>query len=239
MEPPARFDAAAVRDEKVKVLRSLRPIDRSSVASHTVIGQYGSGAVAEGIVPAYHQELGRASSTETFVAIKAHVDNWRWKGVPFYLRTGKRLPVRQSEIMIQFKPLPHSVFGEETKLSPNRLVIGLQPTENIQLSTMAKQPSLDRDGIKMREISLDISMQNPFSDTRRRIAYERLILDLLMGDQTLFVRRDEVEAQWHWIDAIRDGWTANAMVPTLYPSGTWGPSSGIALIEREGRSWHE
>jgi len=240
MEPPARFDATAVRDEKVKVLRSLRPIDRSNATTHSVIGQYGPGAVAGGPVPGYLDELGKASNTETFVAIKANIDNWRWKGVPFYLRTGKRLPSRQSEIFIQFKGVPHSIFDTRgTVLQPNKLIIRLQPDENIRLLLMSKEPGLDRDGIRLREMPLDISMPNAFADTRRRIAYERLLLDLVEGDQTLFVRRDEVEAQWQWIDAIRDGWSANAMKPKPYTAGTWGPSAAIALTERDGVTWHD
>jgi glucose-6-phosphate 1-dehydrogenase len=240
MEPPAQFNAAEVRDEKVKVLRSLRPIDRSTVTANSVTGQYAAGAVAGAPVPAYAEELARGSNTETFVALKAHVDNWRWKGVPFYIRTGKRLPTRRSEIFIQFKEVPHSIFASRgAMLQPNKLLIGLQPEENIRLLMMAKQPGLDRDGIRLREVPLDLGMANAFADTRRRIAYERLLLDLIEGDPTLFVRRDEVEAQWEWIDAIRDGWAATGMTPKPYAAGTWGPSAAIALTERDGVSWHE
>ena len=240
LEPPAQFSAAEVRDEKVKVLRSLRPIDRATAAAGSVIGQYGSGAIEGKPVPGYADELGRASETETFVALKAHVDNWRWKGVPFYLRTGKRLPERSSEIFIQFKGVPHSIFASRGAIvQPNKLVIGLQPEENIRLLMMAKQPGLDRDGIRLREVPLDLGMANAFADTRRRIAYERLLLDLIEGDPTLFVRRDEVEAQWEWIDGIREGWKANGMTPKPYAAGTWGPSAAIALTERDGVSWHD
>ncbi|MFS0735895.1 glucose-6-phosphate dehydrogenase [Sphingomonas sp. 1P06PA] len=240
MEPPAQFDATAIRDEKVKVLRSLRRIDATTAASHSVIGQYGKGAVAGAPVPGYADELGRPSETETFVAIKAHVDNWRWRGVPFYLRTGKRLPQRESEIFIQFKPVPHSIFAARGAVTqPNKLVIGLQPEENIRLMVMAKLPGLDRQGIRLREVPLDLGMADVFADVRRRIAYERLLLDLVEGDPTLFVRRDEVEAQWEWIDAIRSGWEANGMTPKSYPAGTWGPSAAIALTERDGVSWHD
>ena len=240
MEPPARFDATSVRDEKVKVLRSLRPIDHRTVAACSVIGQYGEGASGGQPVPAYAQELGHASGTETFVALKAHIDNWRWKDVPFYLRTGKRMPERMSEITIQFKPVPHSIFGAETAaLKANRLVIRLQPEENVRLTMMAKQPGLDRDGLHLREVPLDVGISNAFADVRRRIAYERLLLDLIAGDPTLFVRRDEVEAQWAWIDAIRDGWQRAGMTPRPYGAGTWGPSAAIALTERDGVSWHD
>ncbi|MGI4875935.1 MAG: glucose-6-phosphate dehydrogenase [Janthinobacterium lividum] len=240
MEPPADFNATAVRDEKVKVLRSLRKIDASNAVANSVIGQYGPGAVNGTAVPGYADELGNASNTETFVALKAHVDNWRWKGVPFYLRTGKRMPTRQSEITIQFKPVRHSIFeARGAVLEANRLVIRLQPEENIRLLLMAKQPGLDRDGIRLREVPLDLGAINVFADPRRRIAYERLLLDLIEGDPTLFVRRDEVEAQWEWIDAIRSGWAKNQMMPRLYGAGSWGPSAAIALTERDGVSWHD
>ncbi|MES2339028.1 MAG: glucose-6-phosphate dehydrogenase [Pseudomonadota bacterium] len=240
MEPPARFDGTSIRDEKVKVLRSLRRIAPADVPHMTVTGQYGAGAVGEKIVKSYADELGKPSATETFVAIKAHVDNWRWQGVPFYLRTGKRLPARQSEIAIQFKPVPHSIFADRGgQLQPNTLVIRLQPEEYVRLLVMAKQPGLDREGVRLREVPLNLSLDTEFAGTRRRIAYERLLLDLIEGDPTLFVRRDEVEAQWAWIDAIRAGWDANDVKPKPYPSGSWGPSAGIALTERDGVTWTE
>jgi glucose-6-phosphate 1-dehydrogenase len=234
MEPPASFDAGAVRDEKVKVLRSLRPLS----PGESVTGQYRSGASGGAIVPGYDEELGRPSDTETFVALKAHVDNWRWHGVPFYLRTGKRMPKRVTEIVVQFRSVPHSIF-KGARMHPNCLVIGIQPEENISLSLMAKVPGLDRDGIALRQVPLDIAMPDAFSGKERRIAYERLLLDLIEGDQTLFVRRDEVEAQWSWIDAIRATWKAEAMEPKTYSAGSWGPSAAIALAERDGVSWHE
>ena len=236
MEPPGNFDATAVRDEKVKVLRSLRKV----VEGETVTGQYRSGAIKGQAVPGYDEELEKESNTETFVAIKAHVDNWRWKGVPFYLRTGKRLPERVTEIVVQFRCVPHSIFADKgARMLPNKLVIGIQPEENITLSLMAKVPGLDRDGIRLRSVPLNIAMPDAFSGTVRRIAYERLLLDLVEGDQTLFVRRDEVEAQWEWIDAIRAGWGAQGLAPKTYTSGSWGPSAAIALAERDGVTWHE
>ncbi|OYU15971.1 MAG: glucose-6-phosphate dehydrogenase [Alphaproteobacteria bacterium PA4] len=238
MEPPARFDPTSVRDEKVKVLRSLRPIDAASVDACSVRGQYGPGAIGGQPVKGYAEELGQASGIETFVALKAHVDNWRWKGVPFYLRTGKRLPERLSEIVIQFKAVPHSMFGE-APLKPNKLILSLQPDENIGLTLMAKAPGLDRDGLRLREVPLDIGINNAFADVRRRIAYERLLLDLIEGKQTLFVRRDEVEAQWTWIDAIRAGWDRAGVTAKPYAAGNWGPSAAIALTERDGVSWHD
>ncbi len=236
MEPPAHFDATAVRDEKVKVLRALRRVG----SNETVTGQYRAGAIQGAAVPGYDEELGKDSGTETFVAIKAHVDNWRWKGVPFYLRTGKRLPRRVTEIVIQFRCVPHSIFaGRGATMQPNRLVIGIQPEENITLSLMAKVPGLDREGIRLRQVPLNIAMPDAFSGAVRRIAYERLLLDLVEGDQTLFVRRDEVEAQWDWVDAIRAGWEADGLTPKTYTAGSWGPSAAIALAERDGVTWHE
>jgi glucose-6-phosphate 1-dehydrogenase len=236
MEPPAHFDATAVRDEKVKVLRALREVS----AGETVTGQYRAGAIGGQAVPGYDEELGKDSDTETFVAIKAHVDNWRWKGVPFYLRTGKRLPKRVTEIVIQFRSVPHSIFaGKGATMQPNRLVIGIQPEENITLSLMAKVPGLDREGIRLRSVPLNIAMPDAFTGAVRRIAYERLLLDLVEGDQTLFVRRDEVEAQWEWIDAIRALWSEEGLTPKTYTAGSWGPSAAIALAERDGVTWHE
>jgi len=240
MEPPARFDGTAIRDEKVKVIRSLRRMTPAEVPHLTVTGQYGPGAIKDQIVKGYVEELGKPSNTETFVAIKAHVDNWRWQGVPFYLRTGKRMAERRSEIVIQFKPVPHSIFAERGGLlQPNVMIIRIQPEEYIRLLVMAKQPGLDREGIRLREVPLNLSLDTEFAGTRRRIAYERLLLDLIEGDPTLFVRRDEVEAQWTWVDAIRAGWEANDVKPKAYASGTWGPSAAIALTERDGVTWNE
>ncbi len=236
MEPPSSFDATAVRDEKVKVLRCLRMLG----AADSVTGQYKAGAINGAAVPGYDDELGKDSATETFVALRAHVDNWRWKGVPFYLRTGKRLPERKTEIVIQFKPVPHSIFaGKGAQSQPNKLIIGIQPQENIGLTVMAKVPGLDRGGIRLREVPLDISMPDAFAGTVKRIAYERLLLDLIEGDQTLFVRRDEVEAQWDWVDAIRATWATSGVAPRGYTAGSWGPSAAIALAERDGVTWHE
>ena len=236
MEPPTSFDATAVRDEKVKVLRALRP----AKAEEVVTGQYRAGAVDSQSVPGYDEELGKDSDTETYVALKAHVDNWRWRGVPFYLRHGKRMPKRVTEIVVQFKCIPHSIFeGRGAKTEPNRLVIEIQPEENIQLTMMAKVPGLGTDGLRLRPVPLDIAMPDAFSDVVRRIAYERLLLDLVHGDQTLFVRRDEVEAQWEFIDHIRALWAENETEPKTYAAGTWGPSAAIALAERDGVTWHD
>ncbi|KLE32488.1 glucose-6-phosphate dehydrogenase [Aurantiacibacter luteus] len=234
MEPPGSFEAGAVRDEKVKVLRALRPI----AADESVTGQYRGGAADGKIVPGYDEELGRDSDTETFVALKAHIDNWRWQGVPFYLRTGKRMPERVTEIVVQFRCVPHSIFPG-AKLKQNRLVIGIQPTENIHLRLMAKVPGIEQEGMVLREVPLDITMPDAFTGKVKRIAYERLLLDLVHGAQTLFVRRDEVEAQWRWIDAIRKTWAEEGQKPKTYSAGSWGPSAAIALAERDGVSWHE
>ena len=240
MEPPSDFDATAVRDEKVKVLRALRPIRTDDVPAQVVTGQYGAGAVGSEPVKAYAEELGRQSDTETFVALKAHVDNWRWAGVPFYLRTGKRMHERKTEIFIQFKCVPYSIFASRgAKTQPNKLLISIQPEENIRLLVMAKTPGLDREGIRLREVPLDVGLANAFADARRRIAYERLLLDLIDGDPTLFVRRDEVEAQWQWIDQVRAAWTEAGLTPKAYGAGSWGPSAAIALTERDGVHWHE
>jgi glucose-6-phosphate 1-dehydrogenase len=240
MEPPASMAAAAVRDEKVKVIRSLRAMSPETVGALSVRGQYGSGAVGGQPVKGYADELGNASGTETFVALKAQIDNWRWAGVPFYLRTGKRMPVRTSEILIQFKPVPHSIFAKSGRaLDSNTMIIRIQPQENIQLQVMAKQPGLDRHGLNLREVALDVSLSTEAAGQRRRIAYERLLLDLVEGDPTLFVRRDEVEAAWAWIDSIHQAWGQAGVEPRPYTAGTWGPSAAIALIERDGASWHE
>jgi glucose-6-phosphate 1-dehydrogenase len=233
MEPPASLNATAIRDEKVKVLRSLRPVSAGDV----VTGQYSNGAVKGEAVNGYDSDLGKASDTETFVAIKTYIDNWRWQGVPFFLRTGKRLSERRSEIVIQFKSVPHNIFGGN--MDANTLIIRLQPEEYVRLLVMAKEPGLDRGGVKLREVPLDLSLTAAFAGTRRRIAYERLLLDLIEGDQTLFVRRDEVEAQWQWVDAIRDLWQSTGLKPKLYGAGSWGPNAAIALTERDRVSWHE
>ena len=236
MEPPGNFDATAIRDEKVKVLRALRAVPEGD----SVTGQYGDGAVKGEPVKSYGDDLGDGSDTETFVALKAHVDNWRWQGVPFYLRTGKRMADRRSEIVVQFKPVPHNIFvGREGRLEANTLIIRLQPEEYVRLLVMAKEPGIDRDKIVLREVPLDLSLSQAFAGTRRRIAYERLLLDLVEGDQTLFVRRDEVEAQWKWIDEIRETWKMSGKKPKSYNAGGWGPSAAIALTERDGVSWHD
>jgi len=240
MEPPSGYTAAAVRDEKVKVLRALRPMSATDVATHSVKGQYASGAINGQPVKGYAEELGAQSNTETFVALKAHIDNWRWSGVPFYLRTGKRLMAKESEIVIRFHPVPNSIFSSRgAGLQPNTLIMNLQPQEGIRMSLMAKEPGLDRGGIELKQVDLDVSLTAAFAGARRRIAYERLLLDLMEGDTTLFVRRDEIEAAWTWIDSIHDAWAATDARCKSYTAGSWGPSAAIALIERDGASWYE
>ncbi|MEC9343639.1 MAG: glucose-6-phosphate dehydrogenase [Pseudomonadota bacterium] len=238
MEPPASIDADAVRDEKLKVLRALRRIHASNVSELTVRGQYSAGASDGGAVPGYLEELdGGTSDTETFVAIKAEVENWRWAGVPFYLRTGKRLAQRVSEIVIQFKPVPHNVFAEDAgKPVANRLVLRLQPDEAVGQMIMIKDPGPG--GMRLREVALDMSFAEHFA-VRSPDAYERLLLDVVRGNQTLFMRRDEVEAAWRWVDPIISAWKENGQKCKKYTAGTWGPSAAIALIERDGRTWHE
>ena len=239
MEPPARFEPTAVRNEKIKALRSLRRIGREEVQSETVAGQYTSGAVGGRVVPGYIEELGHPSRTETFVALRAHIDNWRWSGVPFYLRTGKRMPRRSTEIHLQFRSVPHSIFDPGARISPNALTIRLQPEERIELRLMSKTPGLDRAGLRLSQVALDLDMHEEFSAASRRPAYERLYLDALEGNGTLFVRRDETEAAWEWVDTVLQGWRANDVAPRSYPAGTWGPASAVAMTERHGHSWRE
>lgn len=240
MEPPSQFEPTAVRNEKIKVLRSLRPIGRSDVAVETVAGQYTAGAVGGKAVPGYLQELGRDSRTETFVAIRAHIDNWRWSGVPFYLRTGKRMPHRCTEIYLQFREVPHSIFARGGAASqPNALVIRLQPEERIELQLMHKTPGLDRNGLRLSQVSLDLDLDERFAHERRRLAYERLYLDAIEGNGTLFVRRDETEAAWQWVDAILDGWKHQGAAPKSYAAGTWGPNDAVAMTIRHNHSWRE
>jgi glucose-6-phosphate 1-dehydrogenase len=238
MEPPSHFDPSAVRNEKLKVLRSLKPLGAPDLATHTVFGQYTAGAVDGVAVPAYSAELARTSQTETFVALRCAVDNWRWSGVPFYLRTGKRMPSRATEIYLQFREVPHSIFGG-AQTQPNALLIQLQPEERIELKLMNKTPGLDRGGVKLSEVTLDLDWKDAFSTIRRRLAYERLYLDAIEGNGTLFVRRDETETAWAWVDTILAAQKAKGDAPKNYPAGTWGPSSAVTLTERFGHSWRE
>jgi glucose-6-phosphate 1-dehydrogenase len=202
-----------------------------------VRGQYRAGASETRAVSGYTDESGaQKSNTETFVALRANIDNWRWAGVPFYLRTGKRLPHRRSEIVIQFRDVPHSIFSGSDLLA-NRLTIRLQPEEQISLLLMNKTPDLER--IDLKPLALNLSLSDAFSGGRRRIAYERLILEALNNKPTLFVRRDEAEAAWTWIDQIVAGWQRAGAEPSSYAAGSWGPAGAFALTERDGHSWYE
>jgi glucose-6-phosphate 1-dehydrogenase len=239
MEPPNTLDADAVRDEKVRILKALRPISESEVLQRTVRGQYRSGFVAGRQVRSYEEELGRESAVETFAALRVEIDTWRWAGVPIFLRTGKRMMGRFSEIVVTFKPVPHSIFaplGADGTLQPNRLVIRLQPDDGVQLVTMAKIPGSGR--LRLRETGLDLRFGEAF-ENRSPDAYERLLTDVLRGQQTLFMRRDEVEAAWRFIDPIARGWADRYPLPHRYTAGTNGPAQAVGLIEREGRSWLE
>jgi glucose-6-phosphate 1-dehydrogenase len=239
LEPPTCLDADAVRDEKLKVLRALRRVQGADVALKTVRGQYRAGASEGGAVPGYAEEIGAeaGSNIETFVVIKAEIANWRWAGVPFYLRTGKRLPARGSEIVIQFQKIPHSIFGETGGvIRPNQLVVRLQPDEGVQLILMSKDPGPG--GMRLRATPLNLSFAETFQ-VRYPDAYERLLMDVVRGNPTLFMRRDEVEAAWAWIEPILEAWQESGEPPKPYTAGSWGPSAAIALIERDGRTWHE
>jgi len=238
MEPPSSFEADAVRDEKLKVLQALRPVTERELSERTVRGQYGAGAVGDRVVPGYAEETGRPdTATETFVVVKAEVGTWRWAGVPFYLRTGKRLPKRRSEIVVQFRPVPHLIFpGAARDVVANRLVIRLQPDEGISLQMMTKVPGPG--GMRLRAAPLNLSFAEAFHG-RQPDAYERLLMDVVRGNPMLFMRCDEVEAAWRWVEPMLDGWAAAGEPPKPYAAGSWGPSAAIGLIERDGRTWHE
>ena len=237
MEPPNSLDPDAVRDEKLKVLRALKPIAPHEINAVTVRGQYSHGAVDGKAVPGYLSDLGASSNTETFVALKAEIRSWRWAGVPFYLRSGKRLAAKISEVVVQFRSVPFSLFPREAgDLEPNKLIMRLQPDEGIRLQVMSKDPGPG--GMRLRPARLNISFGEAFG-TRYPDAYERLLMDAVRGNTTLFMRRDEVEAAWRWVEPIIEAWADAPEPPRLYPAGSWGPTSSIALIERDGRTWHE
>ena len=239
MEPPVSLDADRVRDEKLKVLRALRPFEPHEALTQTVRGQYTQGAIDGKPVPGYLADLDgpESSQTETFVALKAEVRNWRWADVPFYLRTGKRLPQKVSEIVIQFRALPFSIFPPDAaEWTPNKLIIRLQPEEGMRLAMMTKDPGPG--GLRLSPTALDIRFEKTFG-MRFPDAYERLLMDTVRGNATLFMRRDEVEAAWSWVEPILEAWGSRPDQPRPYPAGTWGPTAAIALIERDGRTWHE
>ena len=239
MEPPSTLDADMIRDEKLKVLRALHPIVAEDVTHCIVRGQYRAGTVEGKAVPGYLEEedAGGDSDTETFVALKLHVDNWRWAGVPFYIRTGKRLPSRSSEIVVQFKTPPHSPYPASAGIiHPNKLVMRLQPDEGIRLIMLNKGRGPGE--LKLRQTALDLSFNEALGG-RSPDAYERLLLDVIRGRPALFMRVDELEAAWRWIDGLRTAWTETGLTPKPYAAGSWGPNAAIALIERDGRTWHE
>lgn len=238
MEPPASSAADAVRDEKLKVLRALRPIGEAEALIKTTRGQYRAGSITGQAVAGYRDEPGvpTNSTTETFVALKAEIDTWRWAGVPFYLRTGKRMPNAVAEIVINFEPLPLSIFeGSFNTQSPNRLIIRLQPDESITLRILAKKPGA---AMRLKPVDLSLDLAESFK-ARPLEAYERLLRDVIDGNLTLFMRRDEVDAAWAWIDPIRQAWDLDDDGPKGYAAGTNGPQSASALIARDGFAWHD
>ena len=241
MEPPADLSADSVRAEKLKVVKALQPINRENIKDKTVRGQYADGYLEGVAVPGYLNEDGANtnSNTETFVAIKAEIDNWRWKGVPFYLRTGKRMLKKHSEIVVHFKEQPHNIFQDSySDLPANKLTIRLQPDEGVELQMMNKIPGIASQ-MKIQENKLDLSFSQTYNDERVVDAYERLMLEILNGNQSLFVSRDEVEAAWTWADSIIGAWKSTNEAPKPYPAGSWGPVSSISLIARDDRQWVE
>jgi glucose-6-phosphate 1-dehydrogenase len=238
MEPPVSATPDAVRDEKLKVLRSLKRFSPEMLRHDVIRGQYRSGYVGGVHVPGYRKEPGANSTsrTETFVAVKAEVDTWRWAGVPFYLRTGKRMADQLAEIVVRFKSIPHSIFAQpNSSFEPNSLIIRLQPDEGLQLNLMAKTPG---DGMRLRPVELELDFRETFKKPRMD-AYERLLLDVLRGQLTLFMRSDELEAAWEWVEPILDYWDQEEDEPFPYAAGTWGPPAASALIGRDGLQWRE
>jgi glucose-6-phosphate 1-dehydrogenase len=238
MEPPTYVGDETVRNEKLKVLQALKPMSAADVDRDCAPGQYAAGLVDGVAVPPYTDDVADAGShTETFVAIKAEVQNWRWAGVPFYLRTGKRMDRQSSEIVVVFKHPPHSMFPHSQGTSePNRLHIQVQPDEGMRLQMTAKEPGPG--GVRLRPVSLDLSYAAAFG-RRSPDAYERLLMDVVQGNPTLFMRRDEVEAAWAWVEPILARWAETPIRPKRYPAGTSGPTTAAMLLERDGRSWQE
>ncbi|MEM9810474.1 MAG: glucose-6-phosphate dehydrogenase [Pseudomonadota bacterium] len=237
MEPPLDLEPDTVRDEKIKVLRALRPIDAGNVNETTVRGQYTKGAAEDGVAPSYTDELGDSSDTETFVALKMNVDNWRWRGTPFYLRTGKRMTSRRSEIIIQFKNVAHSILpGGDQDLPPTRMVIRLQPDEGVKLLLVTKDPGPG--GMRVRYVPLNLSFADAF-EARYPDAYERLLMAVVRGDLALFMRRDEVETAWQWVDGVLNAWNIKGTPAYSYAAGTDGPAQAAMLLDRDGRSWYD
>jgi glucose-6-phosphate 1-dehydrogenase len=238
MEPPVNANPDAIRDEKVKVLRALHQFTPEEVSKRTVRGQYRAGAVDGKPVIGYQNEAGvpPSSRTETFVAIRAEINNWRWAGVPFYLRTGKRMASRSAEITINFKPIPYSIFGQsQGPMRSNRLVISLQPEESVELFMKAKEPG---EGIRLSDVALNLDFTQA-SSQRRVESYERLLIDALHGDLTLFVRDDELSAAWAWVDPIMDAWKNDSEGLKSYIAGSWGPVAASYLLAQNDAAWGE
>ncbi|MFY0991151.1 glucose-6-phosphate dehydrogenase [Halomonas sp. C05BenzN] len=241
MDPPANLDADAIRDEKVKVLKALRPFTDDMLGRDVVRGQYMAGTIDGKSVPGYLEEEGAntESHTESFVAMKTGVENWRWAGVPFYLRTGKRMPEKLSQIVIHFRQQPHYIFDPDQRgLAANKLIIRLQPEEGIALQVLTKDSGLDK-GMRLRPGPLHLDFNSAFPKSRIPDAYERLLLEVMKGQQYLFVRRDEVEHAWRWCDSLIAAWEDRDEAPRRYPAGSWGPVASIAMITQDGRSWYE
>lgn len=237
MEPPSSLNADVVRDEKLKVIRSLKPLSAEDLAHNVIRGQYTAGQLNGKAVPGYREEDGVAagSRTETFVALKAEVHNWRWAGVPFYLRTGKRLNSRVCEIVVQFKAVPHSIFDSiEGQFPANKLIIRLQPDEAVQLEMFGKQVG---PGMVLRPIELNLSSDKNAGHVPE--AYERLLVDAIANRATLFNRRDELAAAWEWVTPILSTWQSSPKSPEPYAAGSWGPAASTLLLARDGRLWHE
>lgn len=241
MDPPADLSPDSIRDEKVKVLKALKRITPDMMEHYVVRGQYSAGTSNGEVVPGYLEEEGanKGSETETFVALKAEIDNWRWAGVPFYIRTGKRLPEKLSQIIIHFKPAPHYIFDPDQKhIANNKLIIRLQPDEGMALKILTKDRGLDK-GMRLRQGPLELTFSEAFEIGRIPDAYERLLWEVMKGHQYLFVRRDEVESAWRWVDQIIGNWKDGGDPPKRYSAGSWGPVAAIAMITRDGRSWYE
>ncbi len=237
MEPPAAITPDSVRDEKLKVLRALRPVTDRSAKQDIVRGQYREAMRGGETLPSYLKDINvEKSDTETFIAIKVHVDNWRWAGIPFYIRTGKRLKDRYSEIVIQFKPVPHSLFaGQEEAPASNKLIIRLQPDEHVGLQVITKVPGPG--GYRLKPVRLNLSLAEEFGE-RFPDAYERLLMDVVRGNLTLFMRSDEVEAAWIWTEQILTAWKNNKSKPDMYDAASWGPETAHSLLAHDGRTWH-
>jgi glucose-6-phosphate 1-dehydrogenase len=247
MEPPTAFEGEFIRNEKLKVLHALAPGCSGPVSQWAVAGQYAASAVNGERIRSYLDEdrIAPGSTTETYVAVEARIDNWRWSGVPFYLRTGKRLPARVTEVVVEFKHPPLNLFQSVecegslchiVEAQPNRMVFRIQPEEAITLQLSAKQPGMQ---YQVRPVAMDFEYDETFNDVPMPEAYERLLLDVMRGDSTLFTRSDELEAAWRFVDPLLKAWQAPDYRPELYAAGAWGPKAADQLLQRSGRRWHD